>query len=58
MESIDYKDILKRSFVLEQGIVDGKRKLKKVNIFFVDYNNCIRVLQRKVLLKKKLIYQN
>ena len=54
MESIDYKDILKRSFVLEQEIVDGKRKLKKVNIFFVDYNNCIRVLQKKVLLKKKL----
>lgn len=54
MESIDYKNILERSLVLEQEIVDDKRKLKKVNIFFVDYNNCLRVLQKKVLLKKKL----
>lgn len=48
------KDILKRAFIYEKETVDGKRKLIRDNIYFVDKENCLRVLQKKVLLKKKM----
>ena len=48
------KDILKRAFIYEKETVDGKRKLIRDNIYFVDKENCLRVLQKKVLLKRKV----
>ena len=46
------KNNLKKAFTYEKNTVDGKRKFKRDNIYFVDNDNCLRILQKKVLLKR------